>query len=70
MDKRWHPSEIVAIILAGVMVIAILGHITHWIIYPEHDVHVKHAEYWGRVYLTLIGGLLLYIGIHTKKSGN
>lgn len=68
MSNRWQPSEIVAIILAGIMVIAILGHITHWMVYPEHDVHVKHAEYWGRVYLTLIGGLLLYIGIHAKKK--
>jgi len=65
---KWHSSDIVAIILAAVMVIAIIGHIVHWIMYPDHALQIKHAEYWGRVYLTLIGGLLLYIGINTNKK--
>ena len=65
---KWQSSDIVAIILAAIMVIAILGHITHWIMYPEHAASAKHSEYWGRVYLTLIGGLLLYIGINVSKK--
>jgi hypothetical protein len=65
--NKWSSSDVVAVILSGVMIIAILGHIAHWLIYPEHDSNLKHADYWGRVYLTLIGGLLLFIGIRTKK---
>jgi len=62
MFKQHNAPDFVAIILALIMLIALLGHIAHWLIYPDYDKSEIHIEYWGRIYLIVVGGLLLFIG--------
>jgi len=65
---KFNAPEIVAIILASIMALALIGHILHWYLHPEHADAREHAAIWGKVYLTLVGGLLLYIGVSAGRK--
>jgi len=55
------------IILATIVLIAVIGTIAYNFIYGTRNSE-DSAEWWGKILLTIVGGLLLYLGINSNDE--
>lgn len=65
---KWTPQAIVAVGLVLILFISAVGHEINRNLHPGLT---NSVEWWGRILLTIVGGLLLYLGVTSnKKNGN
>jgi hypothetical protein len=63
--KEWSPQKIVALGFVIVLLISVIGHEINRNLHPELS---DSVEWWGRILLTVVGGLLLYLGATSAKK--
>ena len=61
------PQGIVAILMAGTLIVFILGTITVDVVHPDRPVDPNEAEAWKVILATLIGALSGYVAGGKEK---
>jgi hypothetical protein len=63
--NEWSPQKIVALGFIVILLISVIGHEVNRNLHPAENTSV---EWWGRILLTVVGGLLLYLGTTSQKK--